>query len=433
MKGILASLQWFVFILAGSVVAPLTIGAAFGMSVLEISTFVQRTFFVIGIVSLLQAFFGHKKPIVEGPAVLWWGVFLLFAGLGSTISADVSEVLQSIEMGMLVSGVLFILLSVFRVIEQVKRIFTPIVTGTYFILLVTQISGPFIKGILGVGYFTDEVHGTVAVLGIVTALVTILFATSRRFYLKSYSVLFGIAVGWLLFILFDIEKRIPFNGQSLVSFPEVFVWGTPVFDIGIVVTSAVVTLLLLINFVASIDVVGEVLEDTSDSRYNQAGIVMGISQILSGVFSAIGMVPLSYTAGFILSTRMKERLPFVMGSLLLLILSFFPAITMFFASIPVPVGYASMLLSFSNMLVIGLQAYMKAERDQHSLFIISLSLMIGIGVMFLTPASLAGIHPAFASVLNNGMIVGVLICIILEQAIIRKNKTKDQRGKTIGA
>ncbi len=420
MKVSLASFQWFIFILAGSVVAPLTIGAAFGISVPEISSFVQRTFFVIGIISLFQAWFGHKKPIVEGPAVLWWGVFLLFAGLGSEVSSDRFEVLRSIEMGILFSGVLFILLSVFQVIHRVKRIFTPIVTGTYFILLVAQISGPFMKGILGVGYFSDEVHGTVAVLGIGTALVTIWFATSRWFYLKSYSVLFGIAVGWLLFILFGLEKKIPFEAENWVTFPGVFVWGTPVFDLGIVITSAVVTLLLLINFVASIDVVEEVLGDSSDSRYNQSGIVMGISQLLSGVFSTIGMVPLSYTAGFILSTRMKERFPFVLGSLILLGLSFFPTITMFFASIPVPVGYASMLLAFSNMLVIGLQAYMKIDRDQQSLLIISLSLMIGIGVMFLTPASLSGVHPAIASIMNNGLIVGVLSCIFLEQGMKMK-------------
>ncbi|WP_408009713.1 purine/pyrimidine permease [Pseudalkalibacillus sp. A8] len=428
MRVSLASLQWFIFILAGSVVAPLTIGAAFGMSVLEISSFVQRTFFVIGIISLLQAWFGYKKPIVEGPAVLWWGVFLLFAGLGSAMSSDRFEILRSIEMGMLFSGILFILLSVFRVIHHVKRIFTPIVTGTYFILLVAQISGPFMKGILGVGYFSEEVHGTVAMLGILTALVTILFATSRWFYLKSYSVLFGIAVGWLLFIMFGLEKKIPFQAESWFSFPEVFVWGTPVFDLGIMITSAVVTLLLLINFVASIDVVGEVLGDSSDSRYNQSGVVMGISQLLSGVFSAIGMVPLSYTAGFILSTRMNDRFPFVLGSLILLGLSFFPGITMFFASIPVPVGYASMLLVFSNMVVIGLQAYMKTNRDQQSLFIISLSLMIGIGVMFLTPASLAGVHPALASIMNNGLIVGVLICIFLEQGIKKKNKNSAKDG-----
>ncbi|MCF6411227.1 purine/pyrimidine permease [Pseudalkalibacillus salsuginis] len=420
MRVSLASFQWFIFILAGSVVAPLTIGAAFGMSVPEISSFVQRTFFVIGIISLFQAWFGHKKPIVEGPAVLWWGVFLLFAGLGSAVSSDGFEVLRSIEMGMLFSGVLFILLSMFRVVHRIKRIFTPIVTGTYFILLVAQISGPFMKGILGVGYFSDGVHGTVAVLGIVTALVTIWFATSGWFYLKSYSVLFGIAVGWLLFILFGLEKKIPFEAENWVTFPGVFVWGTPALDLGIMITSAVVTLLLLINFVASIDVVEEVLGDSSDSRYNQSGIVMGISQLLSGVFSTIGMVPLSYTAGFILSTRMKERFPFVLGSLILLGLSFFPTITMFFASIPVPVGYASMLLAFSNMLVIGLQAYMKIDRDQQSLFIISLSLMIGIGVMFLTPASLSGVHPAIASILNNGLIVGVLICIFLEQGMKKK-------------
>ncbi|MCF6136363.1 purine/pyrimidine permease [Pseudalkalibacillus berkeleyi] len=421
MNNLLSSVQWFILILAGSVVAPLTIGSAFGMSIEEISSFVQRTFFVIGIVSLLQVFFGHKKPIVEGPAVLWWGVFLLFAGLNPTMSGGTLDTLRSIEMGIFISGILFILMSLFNVIAQVKKIFTPIVTGTYFILLVAQISGPFMKGILGVGYVTDSVNGAVATLAVSTAIVTILFSRSKWTFFRSYSVLFGIAVGWILFSIFDLTKPISFQSEQWISFPEIWVWGTPIFDLGIVLTSVVVTLLLLINFVASIDVVGTVLGDKRAEEYNQSGIMMGLSQLFSSLFSTVGMVPLSYTAGFLLATQLKEKLPFILGSLLILVLSFFPTITMFFAAIPVPVGYASMLLAFSNMLVIGIRSYIEAGNHEQPLFIISLSLMIGIGVMFIPPSALAGVHPAIASVMNNGLIIGVMICIGLEQ-LLKDNK-----------
>lgn len=59
-------------------VAPLAIGEAFGLSLREIAGFVRRTFFVIGLVSIVQSVFVHRMPIAEGPAVLWWGVSSFF-------------------------------------------------------------------------------------------------------------------------------------------------------------------------------------------------------------------------------------------------------------------------------------------------------------------------------------------------------------------
>jgi hypothetical protein len=67
MRLVLSTFQWAMFILAGCVVAPLAIGQAYGMMPQELADFVQRTFFVLGIASLLQAFFGHRLPIMEGP------------------------------------------------------------------------------------------------------------------------------------------------------------------------------------------------------------------------------------------------------------------------------------------------------------------------------------------------------------------------------
>lgn len=111
-----SSVQWAVFILATSIVAPLSVGYAFGMSQPEIAGLLQRGFFVFGLTSLLQGMFGHKLPLLEGPAGLWWGVFLMYAGFVSSAGhADV--VLRSLELGLLVSGVLFLLLSVFRPLD----------------------------------------------------------------------------------------------------------------------------------------------------------------------------------------------------------------------------------------------------------------------------------------------------------------------------
>jgi xanthine/uracil permease len=419
MRLVFSSIQWFIFILAGSVVAPLAIGAAFGFSLEEIAGFVQRTFFVIGLVAIIQSVFGHRMPIVEGPAALWWSVFLVFIGLNGT-NDRTHHILQSIELGLMISGLLFILLSVFNIIQHVKKLFTPIVTGTYFILLVAQISGPFIKGIIGVDYKGPGIDWRVSVTAIFTAVITILFSKSRYKWISSYSVLLGMLIGWGLFALFQLTAPKEFQLNKWFQIPEMLAWGMPKADTGVILTSVIVTLLLLVNIVSSIDVVEKVTRPLSKPVYNRSGIIMGISQILSGVFSTIGFVPLSYTAGFIMTTKMMERLPFIIGSLLILLISFFPFVTVFFASIPTPVGYASMLLAFSNMMEIGIREYSQTDLNEKNLFIIGISLMIGIGSMFIPTEAVANFPTIIASIVNNGLIVGVLICMVLEQLMSRK-------------
>lgn len=59
------TIQWFVFMLAGTVAMPIVIGAIYDMSLTEISGLMQRCLFVIGLASLLQALFGHRLPIME--------------------------------------------------------------------------------------------------------------------------------------------------------------------------------------------------------------------------------------------------------------------------------------------------------------------------------------------------------------------------------
>ena len=93
-----ASLQWFAFILASAIIAPLSLGVAFQLDVAETASLLQRSFFVIGITSILQVLFGHKLPIIEGPAGVWWGVFLIYGSIVVQIG-DSSFYLATINNG----------------------------------------------------------------------------------------------------------------------------------------------------------------------------------------------------------------------------------------------------------------------------------------------------------------------------------------------
>ncbi|USG68215.1 purine/pyrimidine permease [Brevibacillus ruminantium] len=413
MRLFLSSCQWAMFILAGTVVAPLAIGQAYGMTPGEIADFVQRTFLVLGVVSLLQALWGHRLPIMEGPAALWWGVFLLFASLGPAMGLEQREVLPALAMGLLASGLIFIAAGALGWMDSIRRLFSPTVIGTYFLLLVAQMSGPFLNGI----FMTrdDGATGTGIAISLGTLVLTLVLARSKIMLLRSYSVLIAILFGWILFVAAGIYHPIEGGAHTLLSFPEMMAWGWPQWNSGIILTSLIVTLLLFSNLIASLEAVEQVVQPKEEVNANRSGFLMGVSQLLSTAFSTIGFVPLSYTAGFILTTRIKDKLPFILGSLAVMMMSFFPFVTVLFASIPVSVGYASVFLSFANMLGMGIREVSRGGLGERQMFIVGVSLMCGTGTMFFPATFLSVLPPYISPLLSNGLLMGVLICMVMER------------------
>ncbi|WLV24092.1 purine/pyrimidine permease [Aciduricibacillus chroicocephali] len=429
MKNVFSSMQWMFFILANIVVIPVSVGAAYGLPVADIATLLQRTFFVIGITSLLQGLFGHKLPLNEGPAGLWWSLFLIFAGMVASGKQEASIVLRSLELGIFIAGGIFLLLSVFRLINPIKKLFTPLVTGTYLVLLVSQLSGPFVKGILGVDYLSDRLDPKVAITAVIILILTVILAKSRFKFLSSYSILISLATGWILFALLKITKPMNLEVHSFISVPKVFTWGTPTFDAGIVLTSIFTAFLLLTNLVASAEVVSKVSESKEPVNYPRSTFIMGINHLISGAFSVIGAVPLGGAAGFIATTRIKERLPFLIGSTAIMLMSFFPVLMAFLASLPVPLGYATIFLAISSLIGLGLNELRTALQNPDAPAIISLSLMGGFGLMAVPEDALSTLPELLVSLVNNGLIIGVIIAIVLEQ-IFRKRQAIQERRQT---
>ncbi|MFF2480350.1 purine/pyrimidine permease [Paenibacillus sp. NPDC058071] len=415
MRTLLDSLQWAFFLLTGGLVAPIVVAAAFQLSDAETISLLQRTLTVIGVSSLLQVTLGHKLPILEGPAGVWWGVFILLAANLAPGASGV-ELLRQMEMGLLLGGVIILLLSIFHIIRYLKRLFTPVVTGTYLLLLIFQFSSPIVKGILGVGYVDPYIHASIAFPAIATLLLTFLCGRSKIDWLRNYNALIGIVSGYGFFLLFGHIPAFPELPETVILLPQLFAWGAPLFDSGIAFTTLVITLPLLINMIAAIVVMEKTVGSEPVDRYRRSGIVMGVNQLLSGAFSAVGCVSNSHSAGFVASTRMTKRLPFIIGCLLLIVAGFFPFLTTSLASVPVPVAFAVIFYSFAHLLSAGLKELGAVLHDEKKLTIVAFSLFAGVGSMFIPAASLAQLPDVLKPILNNGLVVGVLASIVLEQA-----------------
>ncbi|PEK36235.1 purine permease [Bacillus pseudomycoides] len=423
MKTFLSALQWALFILAGSLIVPISVAASYGLEGAEAIAFVQRTLFVLGFAGLLQAIFGHRLPIQEGPAGLWWGIFSLYASLGVVLFGSNNETLRVLQYAFLLSGIICIILSIFGLIDKLARYFTPTVIGTYLFLLVAQLSGSFLKGMFGLDGQHTEVQANVFILSLIVILLS--FFIMKLPIIGQYSVLFSIVFGWILFACFGLSNPVT-PVTDIIRLPSLFVFGLPRIEWNMAITVVFVTLLLLTNMLASIRVVQKVVskyeEGAVQNRFKHAGIITGINQLLGGLFSAIGPVAISGSAGFIATTNIYKRLPFLLGSSFIIIISIFPKITSFFAAIPVAVGYAAIYPVFASMIGLAFREYDTVENKERLFRVAGLSLFTGIGVMFVPPQAFSTLPPFLASFLSNGLVLGSIMAILLEVLFSRSKE-----------
>jgi xanthine/uracil permease len=420
---LLSALQWAAFMIAGSIAAPIAIADLFQLPPVETAGFIQRTIFVLGVASLIQALIGHKLPINEGPAGLWWGVFAIYAGFSGTLYSSQLEVLTVLQGGMIVSGIIFFILSVTGLLKKLTALFTPAITFVYLMLLILQLSGSFVNGMFGISGESGTLQPPVLLGSVLTILIALYFSGHRIKWIQQYSIILALIAGWSIFSAMGFGGHVTVS-DSWFSLPQIFAFGAPAFDTGVIVTAVFITFLLTTNMIASIRVMEEVMKSKGEpvyERYTSSGFASGINQVLGGIFSAIGSVPISGSAGFVTATKMYRILPFIAGSALIVIISLVPKVMNVFASLPAPVGYAVTTVIFIKMVGLALGEYRKETELERTHFVAGISLIVGVGAMFVPADAFTNVPVAAASLLNNGLILGTITGIIVEQTVKAKS------------
>jgi xanthine/uracil permease len=414
-------IQWAVFMLTNIIAVPVVVGAAFHMSPAEISTFMQRMLLVSGAATLIQVFIGHRLPVVEGAAGMWWAIFILLGTMSAP--GEQGMLLQQLEMGLILAGLFLAILSFLPIIEKIRVLFTPIVTGVYLILLVSQLSGSFFKSMLGITA-TNQLNGKITAICLIEIVIILLFSLKAKGIWKSMGPFVGIVAGWSLFLLFGLlHTGKTYEPTSWFSIPKLFSWGAPEFDLGIVLTSLITSIVLISNVIASILVVGIALEKEINPKQYRKGIFgNGVNLLVSGIFSVVGVVPLSVSAGFITTTGIKAKRPLIIGALIIMVIGFFPYIGGFLSTLPLEVAYASLFIPFSQMMGFGIRDLMGQEPSSRNLLVIGLSLMVGIGMMFMPTTAFETVAPWLRNIIANGLLVGLMFCLLLEHVIFREKK-----------
>ncbi|NLA26463.1 MAG: purine/pyrimidine permease, partial [Firmicutes bacterium] len=247
---ILIGLQWFaiavpIVIIVGKIVAGLHFDDAAAQII-----YIQKIFFLSGIALLAQLFWGHRLPLITGPATILL-VAIISGGAGSF-----GSVYTAISIG----GLILFLLNAAGLFGYLSKLFTAPVVATILMLVAFTLAPMIIDLIVS----SNAPGQALADLCFSLVLVLALFFVSSRLsgFWKSTLILWALLAGTILYILIFPHNIMEAGTAARGAFGGFFqnMNFKPVFEPGVIIAFLVCFLALSINDLGSIYSVGGMLK-----------------------------------------------------------------------------------------------------------------------------------------------------------------------------
>lgn len=420
-ENLMYGFQQVVLFVASAVVMPVVVGYALGLPQAEVAAMLQRTFVLCGVMTLLQVRWGHRFPIQDGPAGLWSGLFLLMVSAAPSLNLSLGALRTDLEMGMLLGGAVVMILAASGLINRLAKLFTPIINGMLILLMVLQISASIMKGMLGV---SDQSQGIdvraflIAVFTMVVILVINLFTTG---FIRSIATFIGMIAGWILAAFSGVTEEPDFLQNGFITLPKLFAWGSPTFDGGVAVTCVISAFVLISMVFASINGMGAMVgEEITEQKMRRSIFFHGMAACMTGLFSSIAFMPYVSSIGVVEMTRVAARRPMYLAAAGMILMGLIAPFGALFATIPACVGNGALIIIFALCIGQALREFGKVQFESRENLIVGLSMIIGVGIMFLPAGTFNGLPTVAACLLSNGLIVGMAAAFLLEHVVMRK-------------
>lgn len=412
----IAGLQWFFFIFANIIVIPITIGEAFQLSHEAVKSIMQFSFIVTGLACMAQAFFGHKRPILEGQSGLWWGIFLTLVTTATAQGISLQQLGGSLALGVMISGAITIVIGITGLGPYIAKLFKPGVMSVFVLLLGFTLIQIFLKGMLGIpfGILNDDVsiQLPVASLAIFIAIMVMVISIKSRPEIRSYALLIGMIVGWILhFLLFGNEAKATSTTNSYLIFPL----GTLTWNTGVILTAVLAGLLNLTNTFGALKGSDSLYErPTTKHEYTASLSITGITNITSGIFGLVPYSPYVSAIGFLRQTQIYDRLPFIIGSFLFFLIGLIPPIGTFFTKLPLSIGSAVLFVAYLQLFLSSYDFLKQITLHSTNIYRVAIPIFVGTIIMTFPPGYFASFPVMLQPFLSNGLLVGIVLAILLE-------------------
>ena len=407
--------------LALCIVLPLIIGPYLGLDQEGLRQLTQRTLFFTGFATILQAYWGHKMPIYEGLSTIWISAIIILNGNALLTAKPLSQLQSELALGFIAGGLLYIIIASMKLMGPISKLFTPVVMGNFFVLIVLQIiksiASNFICLTNGI-FVINELNMIMALITITTIYFVNKFGCA---YISNFSLLIGAITGWIGYIVaslygLTIYRFVPTDGLPILEFPEPFSWGIPRFDLVVISTSLIIAFMVFANLIATVKGMANLLK-VDNLEIDRAVLITGVANIIGGLWGVIGFVPMSHCIGFVEVTGNSSKKPLILHAVFLMIMGLIPSLGAFFTSMPSVVGQAILLVVLLKMFRLGMYQYSLVASNLKNKITIYIPLTLGVVLLLMPQNYFSGLPVIVAGMAGNGFVMGLLVTLLLDNLL----------------
>ncbi|MBQ5844106.1 MAG: purine/pyrimidine permease [Alistipes sp.] len=371
--------------------------------------FTQKLFAIMGVTMIVNSLWGHRMPMIAGPAAV-----LLMGVLAATQQgAGVSVIYPSV----LIGGVIITLIAVLGLMRRVQRLFTPRIV----VAIVVLISFTMAKPIVGM-IFSDKDNQLLALVVALFMVIAMAMANNMlRGVWKSMVVIVAMVLGSIVY-------------YCIVGFPTTFISDTVVpnflidsveLDAGVVLSFIFCYIALFINQVGSVQSLGDFVGvDNMDKRQSRGMIVQGVMNMVSGAFGVIGPVDYSLSPGVVASTGCASRYTVIPAAVVMIALAFMPDVVSVLLTIPQPIMGVVLLYLMATQIAAGL--HMMHTSSAVATFkdglVLAIPIMFTVILSFAPQSAMNAVPSLLRPIVGNGFVMGIIIIMLLEHLFLKDKR-----------
>ena len=397
-------LQHLFTIFPALVAIPMILGAGIGLDPHTIALMISANILTSGVAILIQvygigSFAGVRMPLVMGPG---------FVPLGAMIVVGIEYGLPTLFGAVI--GAAFVICAASFFMNRIMKFFPKVVTGTFVTFIgisMAPVAFSNIAGGIGAADFGSLPNMT---LGLGTMFMVIMLNKYGNWFVKSVSLLIGMAVGTVAAFAIGIMEMPALSGADSFALVTPFKFGIPEFEISSIFILSVFGIVTIVQNISNMVFLDKVCGVETDPERMGRGIrAQAAAQLVAGSVGAMPPTMFTENISIISLSGVTARSTVAFTGIVLVAISLFPKLALLFAAIPKPVIGGATIALFGTISAAGISMLSEVDySDSSNFLIVGTGLAIGVGAMF-TQSAFEKLPPLVGMLAGNGLFV---VCVV---------------------
>lgn len=411
------SLQWLFIMFYPVVWGYAIVGVNVDFTAAELSAYMGRVVFMIGVSTFIHVLAGHKLAMVSGPSIIPSLAIVSAFAIGGKEYA-----LQSFN-AYIVAGIVVAIFGALGVISSINRVWSPLVQGAMLLMIGLATS------LTGMNMIASQGATWPYYVGILLALLCGWLSIKGKGMLSTIPVMITIVLGYVIFIAAGNFNWNLVEAMPIIAVPTIFPFGWEFPPLDLVIVMIVINLFSAVNLYGNMHGFSNLLgQEITKKNERRSLTVFGlVDGVLTGIMGVPSHVALGENIGFLLLTKIASKFLLLIASVIFIGLSFFGKVGGFMAAMPEPVAGAVLLGVASTLIGIGINAAKESPSfSTREIFIVGFAVFFSLGTMTLPATFFEGLPRLAATLLNNPVILVILLVIVLERIVFRLEKPQQE-------